>query len=195
MPIGRPRGFHPDQVLEIVMTLFWEHGYDGVSISDLTDATGINRRSLYATFGSKEQLFCQAVDRYLAGPGGFFAAAMAQPTARDIAHMMVHGAADAYTDPASPHGCLLVQGALASGEDAAPIQADLAHRRDSAVKLLAERFAIAQQDGELPGVDPLVIARWIYAICQGISIQARSDATREELHAIADQALKAWPAP
>ena len=192
--MGRPRGFVPDQVLEIVMTLFWEHGYDGVSISDLTDATGINRRSLYATFGSKEQLFCRAVDRYLAGPGGFFAEAMGQPTARDIASMMVHGAADAYADPASPRGCLLVQGALASGEGSAPIRVDLARRRDAAVKMLAERFSIAQRDGELPGADPLVIARWIYAICQGISIQARSGATREELHAIADQALKAWPA-
>lgn len=193
MPMGRPRGFVPDQVLEIVMTLFWEHGYDGVSISDLTDATGINRRSLYATFGSKEQLFCKAVDRYLAGPGGFFAAAMAQPKARDIAYMMVHGAADAYTDPASPRGCLLVQGALASGEDAAPVRADLAHRRAASVKLLAQRLAIVQQHGELPSADPLIIARWIYAICQGISVQACSGATREELHAVADHALKAWP--
>ena len=46
MAIGRPREFDPDQVLDVAMVLFWEHGYDGVSISDLTDATGINRRSL-----------------------------------------------------------------------------------------------------------------------------------------------------
>jgi AcrR family transcriptional regulator len=193
MAIGRPREFEPDEVLEIAMTLFWEHGYDGVSITDLTTATSINRRSLYATFGSKEQLFYKSVDRYLAGPGGFVAAAMAQPAAWDIAYTMAHGAADAYTDPNSPRGCLLVQGALASGEDAAPVQADLAHRRAAGVKLLAERFARAQDEGELPGVDPLIIARWINAVCQGISIQACSGATREELHAVADQALKAWP--
>ena len=193
MAIGRPLGFDPDHVLEIAMTLFWEHGYDGVSISDLTAATGINRRSLYATFGSKEQLFYRAVDRYLAGPGGFVAAAMAQPTAWHVAYAMAHGAADAYTDPASPRGCLLVQGALASGADAAPVQADLADRRAAGVKLLAERFAMAQQAGELAGAAPWIIARWINAVCQGISIQACSGATREELHAVADQALKAWP--
>lgn len=193
MAIGRPREFDPDRVLDIAMTLFWEHGYDGVSITDLTNATGINRRSLYAAFGSKEQLFYQAVDRYLDGPGGFVAAAMKEPTAWDIAYAMAHGAADAYTDPSSPRGCLLVQGALAAGEEAASIQADLAHRRAAGVKLLAERFAVAQQDGELAGADPVVIARWINAVCQGISIQACSGATREELHAVADQALKAWP--
>lgn len=190
---GRPREFDPDEVLEIVMRLFWEHGFDGVSISDLTAATGVNRSSLYSTFGSKEELFFKAVDRYLAGPGGFVAVALAEPTAWDIAHAMAHGAADAYTDPINPRGCLLVQGALAAGEQAAPIQADLAQRRAAGVKLLAERFAIAQQAGELPGVDPLIIARWINAVCQGISVQACSGATREELHAVADQALKAWP--
>ncbi|GCA97312.1 TetR/AcrR family transcriptional regulator [Mycolicibacterium sp. NCC-Tsukiji] len=71
MAMGRPREFNPEDVLDKAMTLFWEHGYDGVSISDLTSATGVNRRSLYAEFGSKEQLFYKAVDRYLAGPGGF----------------------------------------------------------------------------------------------------------------------------
>jgi len=175
------------------MRLFWEHGFDGVSISDLTTATGVNRSSLYSTFGSKEELFFKAVDRYLAGPGGFVAAALAGPTAWDIANAMAHGAADAYTDPTNPRGCLLVQGALAAGEQAASIQADLAQRRGAGVKLLAERFAIAQHAGELPGADPLIIARWINAVCQGISVQACSGATREELHAVADQALRAWP--
>jgi tetracycline repressor-like protein len=61
MTVGRPREFDPDEVLETAMELFWEHGFDGVSISDLTDATGINRRSLYAAFGSKEELFGRAV--------------------------------------------------------------------------------------------------------------------------------------
>src|ERR1700742_2715440 len=68
MTVGRPREFDPDTVLETAMELFWEHGFDGVSISDLTEATRINRRSLYAEFGSKEELFRRAVERYLAGP-------------------------------------------------------------------------------------------------------------------------------
>jgi len=159
MTVGRPREFDPDEVLETAMKLFWEHGFDGVSISDLTDATGINRRSLYAAFGSKEELFGRAVWRYLDGPGGFVAAALQQPTARDVAEIMLHGAADSYTDPGRPRGCLLVHGALAAGEGTDAVRVDLAQQRDASVKALARRFDEAQAAGELPGVNTLVLAR------------------------------------
>src|ERR1700742_4627010 len=95
MTVGRPREFDPDTVLETAMLLFWEHGFEGVSISDLTDATGINRRSLYAEFGSKEALFRLAVQRYMQRNAGYIAEALKQPTAWDVAAAMVHGAADA----------------------------------------------------------------------------------------------------
>src|ERR1700741_1030108 len=130
MTVGRPREFDADAVLETAMELFWEHGFDGVSISDLTDATGINRRSLYAAFGSKEHLFSRAVQRYLDGPGGFVAAALKQPTALGAAHSMLPGAADSYTAPGRPRGCLLVHGALAAGGDADTVRLDLAQQRD-----------------------------------------------------------------
>ena len=191
MAIGRPRGFAPQQVLDTATRLFWEHGYDGVSITDLTDATGINRRSLYDTFGSKEDLFRRAVEHYVAGPGGYAALALGLPTAREVAHAMVHGAADATSTPGRPSGCLLVQGALAC--DAAPLQAEMADLRDAGVAVLAERFAAAQSAGEIAGENPVALARFIAATCQGIAVQARSGATREELHAIADQSLRAWP--
>ncbi len=182
MAIGRPLGFQPQQVLDIATRLFWERGFDGVSISDLTEATGINRRSLYATFGSKEDLFRRAVQHYVCGHGGYAAEALARPTARAVAHAMVHGAADATTAPGRPTGCLLVQGG-----------ADLSEVRDAGVAVLADRFIEAQTAGELPGADPVALARWISAICQGIAVQARSGAGREELHAIADMSLRAWP--
>jgi AcrR family transcriptional regulator len=193
MTVGRPRQFDADAVLETAMELFWEHGFDGVSISDLTDATGINRRSLYAAFGTKEQLFRSAVQRYLGGPGGFVAAALQQPTARDVATTMLHGAADSYTDPDRPRGCLVVHGALAAGGDADAVRVDLAQQRDAGVKALARRFDEAQAAGELRGVDTLVLARWINSVCQGFSVQARSGATRDELHQAADRALVGWP--
>ena len=193
MAVGRPRAFDPDRVLETAMELFWEHGFDGVSVSDLTAATGINRRSLYAAFGSKEELFARAVERYLAGPGGFVAAALKRPTAWDVAEAVIHGAADAYTDPHRPRGCLLVQGALAAGEDSDVVRADLARRRDAALTELVHRFDEAQAAGELSHVDTFGLARWITAVCQGISIQARTGASREDLHEVADLALAGWP--
>lgn len=182
MAVGRPREFDPDQVEDIAMKLFWKHGFDGVSMSDLTAATGVNRRSIYAEFGSKEQLFERAKRRYLTGPGAYTAEALTRPTAREVAEAMVHGAADATSGDV--HGCLLV------GNDPG-----LAEFRDVAVRELALRFDAAAAEGELSDVDTLLLARWIAAVCQGISIQARSGAGREELHAIADLALAGWPTP
>ena len=193
MTVGRPREFDPDQVLETAMELFWEHGFDGVSISDLTDATGINRRSLYAAFGYKEELFRRAVQRYVAGPGGYIAEALQQPTAWGVAMALVHGAVDANTDDGRPRGCLLVHGALAAGGDADPVREVLAQHRNDGVRALARRLDEAQAAGELPGVDTLVASRWINAVCQGISVQARSGVTRDELHMVADAALDGWP--
>ena len=116
MAIGRPREFDPERVLDTAMRLFWARGYDGVSISDLTTATGINRRSLYAEFGSKADLFRAAVRRYQAGPGGYAERALALPTAWESAYATVHGAVDASSGTADPRGCLLVQSALAAGD-------------------------------------------------------------------------------
>jgi len=191
--VGRPREFDPDAVLETVMELFWEHGFDGVSITDLTAATAINRRSLYAAFGSKKELFVQAVQRYVAGPGGYIADALLLPTAWEVARAMVHGAADATACRGRPRGCLLVQGALAADEESAAVRTVLAEWRDDSVKTLARRFDDAQAAGELPGADTLALSRWINAVCQGISVQARSGASLEELHEVADTALAGWP--
>jgi AcrR family transcriptional regulator len=180
MTVGRPREFDPDQVEDAAMKLFWERGFDGVSISDVTAATGVNRRSIYAEFGSKEHLFERALRRYLAGPSAYTAEALTRPTARQVAEAMVHGAAD--TVSGEVHGCLTV------GE--AP---GLAEFRDATVHRLAERFDAAVADGELPGVDTLLLARWIAAVCQGIAIQARSGADRADLHAVAELAMAGWP--
>ncbi|WP_422746215.1 TetR/AcrR family transcriptional regulator [Mycobacterium sp. WMMD1722] len=180
MSVGRPREFDPDQVEDAAMKLFWERGFDAVSISDVTAATGVNRRSVYAEFGSKENLFDRALRRYLAGPSAYTAEALTRPTARGVAEAMVHGAAD--TVSGEVRGCLTV--------GAAP---GLAEFREATVRRLAERFDAAVAGGELSGVDTAVLARWIAAVCQGIAIQARSGADRAELHAIADLALAGWP--
>jgi AcrR family transcriptional regulator len=194
MTVGRPRKFDPDAVLETAMELFWEHGFEGVSISDLTAATGINRRSLYAHFGSKDDLFGQAVARYMAGPAAYIAEALMRPSAWLVAHAIVHGAVDANTTEGRPRGCLLVQSALAAGEESEAVRLDLLRRRQDGVEALARRFDDFQSGGELAGADSLALSRWINAVCQGIAIQARSGASRGELHELAELALTGWPA-
>lgn len=190
MARGRPRGFDADAALDAAMRLFWRHGYEGTSLTELTEAMGINRRSLYAAFGNKETLFRLAVDRYLAGPGAFLTQALTAPTAHGVAERLLHGAADAYTEPGHPRGCLLVQGVLVGGMDAEPVRADLAARRASGVAALRDRFARAVDGGDLPaGTDCDGLARYLTAVSQGISVQACGGASREDLHRLADQAL------
>src|SRR5437870_8632656 len=74
--LGRPRAFDPDAVLERAMHVFWAKGYEGASLSDLTRAMRINRPSLYAAFGNKEQLFRKVLDRYVNGPLAYFGKAL-----------------------------------------------------------------------------------------------------------------------
>src|SRR6476661_1591323 len=66
--LGRPRAFDPDTALDRAMHVFWAKGYEGAALSDLTQAMRINRPSLYAAFGNKEQLFRKVLDRYMDGP-------------------------------------------------------------------------------------------------------------------------------
>jgi AcrR family transcriptional regulator len=69
-PMGRPRSFDAGRALDRALQVFWRKGYEGTSLSDLTEAVGVNRPSLYAAFGDKKALFRKALDRYVTGPGG-----------------------------------------------------------------------------------------------------------------------------
>ena len=70
MRTGRPREFDVDEALDRALQVFWRKGYEGASLPDLTEAMGINRPSLYAAFGNKEELFRKALDRYAERAGG-----------------------------------------------------------------------------------------------------------------------------
>ena len=93
--VGRPRAFDTDAALEKAMMVFWHKGYDGASLTDLTDAMGINRPSLYAAYGNKEQLFRKALDRYGEGPASYFAEALEEPTARKVIEKLLRETTDA----------------------------------------------------------------------------------------------------
>src|SRR5262245_28573236 len=114
--MGRPREFDAEEALERALYVFWRKGYEGASLSDLTEAMGINRPSLYAAFGNKEELFRKALDRYADGPAAFNRQALESKTARGVVECLLRGTAESVTDPCHPAGCLAVQGALSCGE-------------------------------------------------------------------------------
>jgi AcrR family transcriptional regulator len=191
---GRPREFDADEALDRALEVFWRKGYEGASLAELTEAMGINRPSLYAAFGNKEALFRRALDRYAEGPAAYTREALNAPTAREVAERLLHGAADALTDPCHPPGCLGVMGALTCGEAADSIREELCARRAAFEKELTRRLERAKADGDLPAdTNCADLARLVMTIMQGMSVQAASGASRQDLRKVAEMALKAWP--
>ncbi|MGW1716351.1 TetR/AcrR family transcriptional regulator [Streptomyces sp. NPDC002156] len=193
-PIGRPRGFDADEALERAVHVFWEQGYEGASLTDLTNAMGITRTSMYAAFGNKEELFRKALDRYTEGPASYAARALQEATAREVATAFLNGSVRASTRPGCPTGCLGVQGALAVGEPGRGARDTLSAWRDEAVSCLRHRFQQAVDEGDLPpDTDPGLLARYLMTVGNGIAVQAAGGAGRDDLQRVADMALRNWP--
>ncbi|HEX3854870.1 MAG TPA: TetR/AcrR family transcriptional regulator [Polyangiaceae bacterium] len=192
--MSRPRDFDIDTALDSALQEFWKKGYEGTSLTDLTGAMGINRPSLYAAFGSKEGLFRKALDRYEDAMRADVQAAFDAPTAREVVERLLHMYSDAPGDPNRPRGCLLVQGALACSEESEPIRRELAERRHAGEAALRERLKRAKSERDLPADEnPADLARFVWALRDGLAVQAAGGATRAELRRVVTRALRAWP--
>ncbi|HEY3327583.1 MAG TPA: TetR/AcrR family transcriptional regulator [Novimethylophilus sp.] len=194
-PRGRPRALDKDEALETALQLFWRHGYEGTSIAELTAAMGVTPPSLYTTFGSKERLYQEALDRYGASYGSFAARALAEePTALQAVARILREAVAVYSEGPEPRGCMLTTGAVACGVEHRDVSADLAKRRRAAIAAIKERFDRAVREGELGrSTDTGALAAYFAAVVQGLAIQAHDGVAAEALEAMANIALCAWP--
>ncbi|CAB3697186.1 TetR/AcrR family transcriptional regulator [Achromobacter pestifer] len=193
---GRPRSFDRAQALQKAMEVFWSKGYEGASLTDLTEAMGINSPSLYGAFGSKEGLFREAVELYRNTEGGSSRRALQDaPTARGGIESMLMAAAERFTAPGQPPGCMIVLGAPSGSVNHASVGGFLCdNRRDMQGRILARLNAGVTQ-GELPaGADMKSLAAFYTTVLHGMSIQARDGASRKTLQAVARQAMCAWDA-
>jgi AcrR family transcriptional regulator len=191
---GRPRSFDPDNALDRALRVFWEKGYEGASLSELTKAMGINRPSLYAAFGDKEELFRKALDRYRDGPGAYVGEAMNEPSGRSAVERLLKATVEVLTNPRNPKGCLLVQGALACGDESESVRRELIARRSAGEAEVYKRLKRAKEEGELPArANPADLAKFYVTVVHGLGVQAVGGATRAELMRVAEAALQAWP--
>lgn len=191
---GRPRVFDMDEALDKALQIFWQRGYEGASLAELTEALGVNKPSLYSAFGNKEELFMKALAKYTTGPVAFVRDVVNEPTAHAVAKRFLYEAADFLTQPSHPKGCMVVQGALSGGESAEMVKKVLIQYRAAYENLLTKRFEQAKQDGDLHcDADPQALAKYLATLHQGMSVQATSGASKDDLLAIADLALNAWP--
>lgn len=190
---GRPREFDTELALGAALRVFWAKGYEGASLSDLTDEMGITRPSLYAAFGNKEALFRQALDLYERDKLTYIGDAIKAPTARDVAERLLMGSVDAATT-GDCKGCMGVIASVACQSVEPSIRDDVNARAESSRRAIIARMQQAIDAGEFRvATEAEAITRYLLAIMQGISVQAQSGASREELLQVANSALLSWP--
>jgi AcrR family transcriptional regulator len=191
---GRPLSFDRDAALRQAMLLFWRHGYEATSVSDLTAAMGITPPSLYAAFGDKKRLFRAAVALYLSGPVTSQGIIDAATTAREAALGLLQAAATGFTGTETPPGCLLASAAISCSAEAADVQGELAAIRRGIGARLAARIAAEVTSGDLPpDTDAEAEAAHVMAVIQGMSTLARDGAGHKALLRVAHAALRGWP--
>lgn len=163
-------------------------------MATLMAATGLNKPSLYAAFGSKEELFRSALERYWQRQGEFTGKLLDEPNARTGVERMLLALVDSQTQPGLPHGCLAVHGGLVGSAASAAIRDELKARRAAIQAMVRNRLARAQAEGELASsVDVADLARYLTMVGQGAAVQAAGGATREELRRVVKVAMRAWP--
>ena len=191
--MGRPTGFSKEEALEAAMRVFWQKGYEGASLSELTEAMGINRSSLYAAFGDKEALFQQALDRYATGPLAFVQPAVEKPTAREFIQALLEGSVAFLSDPTHPRCCFSVQ-ALATGDESESVRRSVTEWRNAWERTVKERLRRARLAGDLPkGVNPADFAKYLCTVWTGLAVQAASGATRSELARVVEIVVRSLP--
>ena len=194
VPRGRPREFCVDHALAEALRVFWTKGYEGASLTDLTEAMGITRPSLYAAFGNKESLFRKALDLYEREKMAYLNEGLAQPTARQVAETMLRGALENVAGEGEPHGCMRVIASVACGPAAQSLHDEIIQRTDVFKRMMVERFQRAKEEGDLPAhIDALGLTGVLVAWLQGISIQANQGIDRQDLERLIDTALSLWP--
>jgi AcrR family transcriptional regulator len=190
---GRPRSFDADEALDKALEVFWRSGYEGASLTDLTEAMGITRPSLYAAFGNKEELFRKALDRY-AERAGAVLSSLENPSARAAVEEFLVRSVTGQCNQSRARGCLFVQGALSSSEQSEHVRRELVERRSITERAIRERLVRAKGEGDLPpGTDPADLARYYATVSQGLSVQSSGGASQEDLLRVVATAMQAWP--
>jgi AcrR family transcriptional regulator len=191
---GRPRAFSCEAVLDTAMRLFARKGYTATSMSDLTEATGVNRPSIYAAFGSKGKLFSRAVARYMDAGDAHVAQSLASATAREGVERLLRDGVTMFTSPEGVGGCFFTQGPLTGPGTSDAMKQDFHHRRATIQRALARRFERAIESGELArSTSPKDLARFYSVVMQGIALQAQHGSTRAELLRVVEIAMDRWP--
>jgi AcrR family transcriptional regulator len=188
---GRPISFDKDAALEAAMLIFWERGFEGTSMADLTQAMGLNPSSIYAAFGDKHALFQLTVKRYMGLRAQYAVKALEESTLEGFIRALFNNTVAFLTTPNHPPTCMTLAGAVGCSVDAKPARDLMTEIRKQNQVALRERLLKARKSGELPkeiNVDDYT--RYLSTIIAGLSIQAANGSTKAELKRTAQMALR-----
>jgi AcrR family transcriptional regulator len=192
---GRPPRLNREEAVHNAMLLFWERGYEGTTLEALLDAMGgIKPPSFYNAFGSKEELFLAATDRYIrmfGTPG--LDALEASPSVRQGIADLLRFSVENFARPGYPKGCLLVSGATRCAPSSAMAEAHVAALRRQLPPAITGRLRRAIAEGDLDaGADISVIAAYYTMVLHGLAQRASDGESRETLLKVAGHAMDAW---
>lgn len=192
---GRPKNFDRAVALQQAMKLFWERGYEGASFDDLTATMGISPSSFYNSFGSKERLYQEATEAYMAAAGKWFARELDADTDTKTAfHCLLTAAAREFTRDDLPTGCMISLACTQVPPSLACLRDTMVGYRGAAESAMAARIQRGIDEGDIPeDTDVEALAAFYSALSRGLAVQARDGASRERLQEIVEVGMRAWP--
>lgn len=189
--LGRPATFDKEAALDVAMRLFWERGYEGTSMADLSQAMGLHPSSIYAAFGDKQALFALAAKRYADVPAQYMVRALEQPTFKEFILAAFDNTVEFLSSKEHPSSCFTLTGAISCGVDTQPAKALMKEIRLQNEAAIKTRLLKARKAGEFPkeeNVDDYT--RYLSSLLSGLAVQAANGSTRTELRRTAELALR-----
>jgi AcrR family transcriptional regulator len=197
MSAGRRRSFDQEQALETAMKMLWRNGYAGTSISGLTAAIGINKPSLYAAFGNKEQLFQRALKHYSEKMGRPHLERLTQPKEAPLRRRLrayLESVAAMLTDPDLPGGCFIAQTTGECQSEAVPGTTAETMAEVNAATLEALTTQLTRDAAALPaGTSPRQFALYLLAQLFGLAMLARNGMGYSDLESVIELILANVP--
>jgi len=187
---GRPRAYDPAQALARAADTFWKAGYAGTSLDDLSEATGMNRPSLYAAFGDKRDLYLKTLEHYREESRALARAALADdPPLRVFLKRFYDKALELYLDD-GPRGCYSIGTAATVAAVDDRVRTFLADSMRSTDSFLKHQIEKAKQRGEIAQeADPAALAYLASGTLHTLAVRTRAGLPRKELDALADAAI------
>ena len=196
--MARPRKFDESQVVQVARDQFWLHGFNGTSLDDLTNVTGLGRGSLYAAFTDKRTLFLRAIDDYTTALMDQALADLRDPekSGRDRLVDHIRSITKRLTADTKGRGCLMAKSAAEMGATDKDVARRVRKWLDVYQRDIAEAIRVGQRDGDIdPDADPDEFALLILALLRGAEALRKGGMPPRAIVAVAEQAIGLLPRP